>query len=157
MKKIGELDDTMHNRTGQLDVFVELRERIQAVDSDRKVVELGLKTDLQSILTSFTEFNFKFEQNEKMFKQLVSNCSIDILFAIICNLLFCSYHTSSPILFPQTTNTIKATDDLSEMQDTVKDTNQKFMATLNEMNSSLLARQYELTQDNQRIHRRLND
>ena len=72
MTKIGELDDTMHNRTGELDVFIELRQRIQDVDSDRKVVELGLKTDLQSILTTFTEFNFKFEQNEKMFKQLVS-------------------------------------------------------------------------------------
>ena len=59
--------------------------------------------------------------------------------------------------YAQTQNTLKATDSLSEMQDTIKDTNQKFMDSLNEMNNNLMTKQYELTQDNQKIHRRLND
>lgn len=58
----------MHNRTEELDVFVEIRQKIQDVDTDRKAVELGIKTDLERVLKTFKEFSFKFEQNEKMFK-----------------------------------------------------------------------------------------
>lgn len=51
---------------------------------------------------------------------------------------------------------MQATDDLSALQDVIKETNLKFMSTLNEMNDRLIEKQYVLSQDNQSIHRRLD-
>lgn len=39
-------------------------------------------------------------------------------------------------------------DDLSALQDTIKETNKSFMDTLKEMNERLIAKQYDLTQEN---------
>lgn len=74
--KLDEIDKVVYNKqdeVAELDIFKEIFAKISQVEADRKVVEARLESNVESVLKTFKEYGFKFEQNEKVFKQLTVN------------------------------------------------------------------------------------
>ena len=69
---IKKLDDTVHEQTEGLDVFKKIFAKIAQVEEDRKTVEMRLEANVDSVMKTFSEYQFKFEQNDKQFKTMVS-------------------------------------------------------------------------------------
>lgn len=78
-----ELDLVVYNKKGEFDVFQEIRQKIIQVDGEHKEVEIRLEANVEKVMKTFTEFSFKFDQNEKSFKNLVS------IFINPCFIFFC--------------------------------------------------------------------
>lgn len=51
-----------------MDIFQKIYNRILSVESDRKVIEARLEANVESVMKTFDEYGFKFDQNEKVFK-----------------------------------------------------------------------------------------
>lgn len=58
----------MFNKTAELDAFAEIKQKISQVETERKEIEIAMQTDLHAVMRRFSDFDFKFEQNEKVFQ-----------------------------------------------------------------------------------------
>jgi len=79
------LDLVVYNKKGEFDVFAELKKRIADVDAQHKDVEIRLEADVDKVMKKFGEFTFKFDQNEKVFRNLVSSFIFIILTMFLYN------------------------------------------------------------------------
>jgi len=79
------LDLVVYNKQGEFDVFAELKKRIADVDAQHKDVEIRLEADVDKVMKKFGEFTFKFDQNEKVFRNLVSSFIFIILTLFLYN------------------------------------------------------------------------
>jgi len=82
---IQKLDDTVHEKTEALDVFQKIFSKIAQVEEDRKTIEMRLEANVDSVMKTFAEYQFKFQQNDKQFKTMVSLNSQHLFLCFILN------------------------------------------------------------------------
>lgn len=70
---VDQLERTVYNKDNKISIFEEIFEKIAKVEAERRTVESKLINDHELILRTFKDHEFKFDNNQRQLKTMITS------------------------------------------------------------------------------------